>query len=179
MKQNKQDLRAAVRSQKKELMPEDIAQRSELLCRMVLDTDAYKVADTLYGYLPFNREVDLTLLLKQALADGKQVALPKCYGKEMRFILIQDLSSVQKSALGAPEPIEDGPIARDPQALVVLPGLVFDPRGYRIGYGGGYYDRFLAKEPSHPTIGLCFSFQLVPKLEPEVHDIPAQTVFSL
>ena len=179
MKLSKQDLRAAVRSRKKELAPEDIARRSETLCRMVLDTDAYKAADTVYGYLPFNQEVDLTLLLKQALADGKQVALPKCYGKEMRFILISDLSNVQKSAFGAPEPIEDTPIARDPQALVILPGLVFDPRGYRIGYGGGYYDRFLAEEPNHPTIGLCFDFQLVPLLEPESHDIPAQTLFSL
>ena len=179
MKPNKQDLRAAVRSRKKELAPEDIARRSEALCRMVLNTDAYKTADTVYGYLPFNREVDLTLLLKQALEDGKQVALPKCYGKEMRFILISDLSNVQKSAFGAPEPIEDAPIARDPQSLVILPGLVFDPRGYRIGYGGGYYDRFLAEEPNHPTIGLCFDFQLVPQLESEEHDIPAQIVFSL
>ena len=179
MKASKQELRSTVRNRKKELSPEDIACRSELLCRMVLDTDAYRTANTIYGYLPFNQEVDLTLLLKQAMADGKQVALPKCYGKEMRFILIQDLSNVQKSTLGAPEPIEDAPIARDPQALVILPGLIFDTQGHRIGYGGGYYDRFLAEEPTHPTIGLCFDFQLVPRLEAEEHDIPAQIVFSL
>ena len=175
----KQELRSSVRKQKKEMAAEDIARRSELLCRMVLDSDAYQKSASVYGYLPFNQEVDLTLLLKQALADGKQVALPKCCGKEMRFILIRDLSRIQKSAFGAPEPIDDAPVARDPQALVILPGLVFDMKGHRIGYGGGYYDRFLAQEPNHPTIGLCFDFQLVSQLKPEEHDIPAQTVFSL
>ena len=179
MKLTKQELRASIRSRKKEMTPDDIAHRSELLCRMVLDTDVYKAADSVYGYLPFNQEVDLTALLEQALADGKQVALPKCYGKEMRFIPVRDLSCVRRSAFGAPEPIEDSPIARDPQALVILPGLVFDRQGYRIGYGGGYYDRFLAEEPSHPTIGLCFDFQLVSHLDSEEHDIPVQTVFSL
>ena len=179
MKLTKQELRSVVRSRKKEMTADDIARRSELLCCKVLNTEAYKAADTVYGYLPFNQEVDLTVLLKQAIADGKQIALPKCYGKEMRFILVRDLASIRKSAFGAPEPIEDGPIACDLQALVILPGLVFDRQGHRIGYGGGYYDRFLEQEPNHPTIGLCFDFQLVPQLEPEDHDIPAQTVFFL
>lgn len=145
---------------------------------MVLATEKYHQASTVYGYLPFNQEVDLTALLQQALADGKQVALPKCYGREMRFILLNDLSAVQRSTLGAPEPIMDFPIARDETALIILPGLVFDSRGYRIGYGGGYYDRFLANEPTHPTIGLCYDFQLLEQLTPEEHDIPVQTVFS-
>ena len=97
----------------------------------------------------------------------------------MRFILIQDLSNVQKSTLGAPEPIEDAPIARDPQALVILPGLIFDTQGHRIGYGGGYYDRFLAEEPTHPTIGLCFDFQLVDEVPTEDNDIRMNEVISL
>ena len=69
--------------------------------------------------------------------------------------------------------------AESANVVCIVPAVVFDKKGYRIGYGGGYYDRFLAEEPNHPTIGLCFDFQLVPQLEPEVHDIPAQTVFSL
>ena len=176
---SKQALRAAVRQQKSAMTSADIAVRSEALCRMVLQTRQYQQASTLYGYLPFNQEVDLMTLLRQAMVDGKQVALPKCYGKEMRFILMSDLTRVRPGAIGAPEPAEDSPVAADPSALVIVPGLVFDRNGFRIGYGGGYYDRFLSAEPHHPTIGLCYSFQLTDRLEPDPHDIPVDLVFSL
>lgn len=178
MKLSKQAIRSRIRQQKQLLSPEEIALRSEELCRMVLSSEAYRAAKTLYGYLPFNQEVDLTFLLRQALLDGKQVALPKCCDGEMRFLLTADLSAVRRSAFGAPEPTADGPVASDETALVLVPGLAFDPRGCRIGYGGGYYDRFLSREPDHPTIALCYDFQLLPRLDPEPHDIPVDTVFS-
>jgi len=178
MMRAKQALRARMRQRKQAMSAREIAEKSNALCRMVLESDAYKDAKTIYGYLPFNQEVDLQPLLQQALAEGKQVALPKCYGKEMRFILISDLFQVRPSAFGAPEPIADAPIARDETALVIVPGLAFDRRGCRIGYGGGYYDRFLAAEPNHPTIALCYDFQLVDRLEPEPHDLPVHSVFS-
>ena len=95
----------------------------------------------------------------------------------MRFILLSDLSRVVSSPFGAPEPIDDAPLALDKSALVLVPGLAFDSRGYRIGYGGGYYDRFLALEPEHPTIGLCYDFQIFPELESDEHDIPVNFVF--
>ena len=175
----KQTLRAAIRQRKQQMTPGEITEKSSHLCRLVLQSDAYRQSRCIYGYLPFNQEVDLLPLLHRALADGKQVALPKCYGKEMRFILVSDLSRVRHSAFGAPEPIDDGPVAREPDALVIVPGLAFDRSGCRIGYGGGYYDRFLAREPEHPTIALCFSFQLMDRLPADPHDIPVQTVFSV
>ncbi len=156
---------------------EDIALRSDALCRRVLETQAYRNARTLYGYLPFNQEVRTLPLLQQALADGKQVALPKCYGKEMRFILTDDLGRIQFSRFGVPEPAADVPLADDPQALVLVPGLAFDTAGHRMGYGGGFYDRFLSREPHHPTIALCFDFQVLLHLETEPHDISVDTVF--
>ena len=177
MKASKQQLRQAIRQQKQAMAPEEIRRRSEILCRLVLESEVYKRAGTIYGYLPFNQEVNTLPLLQQALADGKQVALPKCREKEMDFILLDDLSQVQASAFGAPEPAQDFPVARDSHALVLMPGLAFDAAGHRLGYGGGYYDRFLALEPEHPTIALCFAFQLLPRLETEPHDICVDTVF--
>ena len=176
---NKQQLRSAIRDRKKNLSPAQIACCSRQLCDMVRSTDAYKQANTIYGYLPFNQEVDLRALLQEALDEGKQVALPKCYGKDMRFILVQDLSDIRHSSFGVPEPAADGPVAPDKNGLVIVPGLVFDRRGYRIGYGGGYYDRFLSLEPGHPTIGLCYDFQLVDQLDPDPYDIPVDIVFSI
>lgn len=177
MPENKRQLRALIHSRKQNLTPEEISEKSRTLCRMVTATSLWKNAKTIFGYLPFNQEVQLLPLLQQALAEGKQVALPKCCGKDMRFILMTDLTQATPSPFGAPEPLADGPVADDKTALVLVPGVVFDERGYRIGYGGGYYDRFLAAEPEHPTIGLCFDIQLVSRLEPDPYDIPVDIVF--
>lgn len=177
MPTDKNALRRRLRVLKQAMTPAEIAEKSNALCTMVLSSPEFQAAKTIYGYLPFNQEVNTLPLLEAALAMGKQVALPKCYGSEMRFIHISDLSRVQASAFGAPEPAADAPIARDQQALVIVPGLAFDRQGHRIGYGGGYYDRFLAAEPDHPTIALCYDFQLLDSLDPEPHDIPVHAVF--
>jgi 5-formyltetrahydrofolate cyclo-ligase len=115
-------------------------------------------------------------MLEKALADGKQVAVPKVFGEEMKFLYITDFSRVEKGYAGIPEPMGDEPVAHDETALVLMPGLAFDPEGHRIGYGGGFYDRFLAKEPGHPTLALCYAFQMLPKLETEEFDIPVDCV---
>ena len=104
------------------------------------------------------------------------MAVPKCYGDEMRFIWMDDLSKVEKGYAGIPEPIADDPVADDETALVLMPGLAFDPMGHRIGYGGGFYDKFLAKEPGHPTLALCYDFQMMDHLETEEFDIPVDRV---
>lgn len=176
---NKKALRSRIRMQKQAMSPEEIVLRSRHLCAMVQETDAYQQSKTIYGYLPFNQEVDLSPLLETALAEGKQVALPKCCGKDMRFVLVAGLTQVRRTPFGVPEPVADSPIASDKTGLVIVPGLLFDRRGYRIGYGGGYYDRFLGQEPDHPTIGLCYDFQLTDRLEPDAHDIPVDLVFSI
>ena len=126
--------------------------------------------------MPYNQEVRTVAMLEQALRDGKRVAIPKCYGEEMRFIFMDDLSKVENGYANIPEPIADEPIADDETALVLMPGLAFDPRGHRIGYGGGFYDRFLAKEPNHPTLALCYDFQMLEHVETEEFDIPVGTV---
>ena len=110
------------------------------------------------------------------MADGKKVAVPKIYGDEMRFIYLPDLSQVEKGYSGIPEPVADGPEGDDPTALVLMPGIAFDKEGHRIGYGGGFYDKFLAKEPGHPTVALCYDFQVVKELPTEEFDIPVDLV---
>lgn len=173
---NKQELRRSIRDRKRAMTSEDIQIRSEKLGQLFAASDAYRNANTIYGYLPYNQEVRTAPMLEQALRDGKQVAVPKVYGDEMKFIVLTDLTQVEKGYAGIPEPVADGPIAADPHALVLMPGLAFDPQGHRIGYGGGFYDKFLAREPEHPTLALCYDFQVLPHLETEEFDIPVDTV---
>lgn len=173
---DKKELRRTIRDLKRAMTEEEIVSRSQKLGQLFAASEAYQNAKTIYGYLPYNQEVRTVAMLEKALADGKKVAVPKCYGEEMRFIYMEDLSKVEKGYAGIPEPIADAPIADDPTALVLMPGLAFDPQGHRCGYGGGFYDKFLAAEPNHPTLALCYEFQMFDHLEVDSHDIPVDTV---
>ena len=173
---DKQALRKQIREMKRAMSENDIVSKSEELGRLFAASEAYRQAKTIYGYLPYNQEVRTVAMLQRALDDGKRVAVPKCYGDEMRFIYLDDLSKVEKGYCNIPEPMEDGPVADDPTALVLMPGLAFDPQGHRMGYGGGFYDKFLAAEPNHPTLALCYDFQMLDHLETEDHDIPVDFV---
>ena len=173
---DKKELRRTIREHKRAMTEEEIVQRSEKLGKLFVQSEAYKNAKTIYGYLPYNQEVRTVPMLEQALRDGKRVAVPKVYGDEMKFLYLDDLSQVEKGYAGIPEPIADEPVADDDTALVLMPGLAFDPAGHRIGYGGGFYDKFLAAEPNHPTLALCYEFQMLPELDTEEHDIPVDTV---
>lgn len=173
---DKKELRRVIREKKRAMTEEQIASASERLRELFAASNAYAQAKSIYGYLPYNQEVRTVPILEQAIRDGKRVAVPKCYGDEMRFIWMEDLSQVEKGYAGIPEPISDGPVADDQTALVLMPGLAFDPQGHRIGYGGGFYDRFLAAEPNHPTLALCYDFQMLEHLETEEFDIPVDTV---
>ena len=173
---DKKELRRAIRERKRAMTEEEIVSRSAKLGALFTQSDAYKNAKTIYGYLSYNQEVRTVPMLEQALRDGKRVAVPKVYGDEMKFLYLDDLTKVSKGYAGIPEPIADGPVADDTTALVLMPGLAFDPQGHRIGYGGGFYDKFLAAEPNHPTLALCYEFQMLPVLDTEEHDIPVDTV---
>ena len=173
---DKKELRRSIRERKRAMAEEEIVSRSEKLAELFYASDAYKNAKTIYGYLPYNQEVRTVPMLEQALRDGKRVAVPKCYGEEMKFIFMDDLTKVEKGYANIPEPIADEPVADDTTALVLMPGLAFDPQGHRCGYGGGFYDKFLSAEPSHPTLALCYEFQMLPYLETEAHDIPVDYV---
>ena len=173
---DKKALRASIRARKRAMTEAQIEEKSRLLGELFAASDLYRDAKTIYGYLPYNQEVRTVPMLERALADGKRVAVPKVYGEEMKFIYLTDLSQVAKGYAGIPEPIGDGPVAEDPTALVLMPGLAFDREGHRIGYGGGFYDKFLAAEPGHPRLALCYDFQMLPKLETEEFDIPVDCV---
>ncbi len=172
----KGELRAMIREKKRLMTPQEIRDKSNRLGAMFADCEAYRRAASVYGYLPYNQEVRTMPMLEQAIRDGKRVAVPKVFGDEMKFLWITDFSRVEKGYAGIPEPVGDGPVADDEEALVLMPGLAFDPEGHRIGYGGGFYDKFLAREPGHPTVALCYDFQMQEHLDTQDHDIPVDLV---
>ena len=175
---DKKALRAEIKAQKRAMTEEQIAATSEALAQQLYAHPAYKEAKSIFGYLSYNQEVRTMPMLEQAQKDGKRVAVPKVIGDTMIFIWLDDLSRIELGYCNIPEPIDNGPEAVDETALVMMPGLAFDPTGRRCGYGGGFYDRYLEQHPDHPTIAMCYGFQMFEELETDPHDIPVNYVLS-
>ena len=175
---DKKALRREIGEKKRALTEAQVMERSRVLAERFFETEQYRAARSVYAYMSFNQEVRTQPIIERAWADGKRVAVPKVIGREMVFIWLDSFDGLAESGYGILEPIADGPAADDPQALVLMPGLAFDPEGHRVGYGGGFYDRFLEQEPDHPLVALCFDFQMLPRLDVESHDVPVDVVIT-
>ena len=175
---DKKALRAEIRAKKRALTEEQIVRYSEELAQKLFAHPFYQAAKSIYGYMSYNQEVRTMPILRQAQTDGKRVDVPKVYGDEMKFLWLDDLSRTVSGAYNIPEPLGDEPEATDETALILMPGLAFDPEGHRCGYGGGFYDKYLAAHKEHPTIALCYGFQMYEHLDVDEFDIPVDAVIA-
>ena len=173
---DKKALRREIGQKKRAMAAAEIAAYSRNLAEKLYETEEYKQARAIYAYLPYNQEVRTWEIVERAWKDGKRVAVPKVYGDEMRFLWLTDFNQIAPGGWNIPEPTFDAPVAEDATALVLMPGLAFDPEGHRVGYGGGFYDKYLEAHPGHRLVALCYPFQLLDHLEVEEHDIPVDRV---
>ena len=173
---DKKALRKEIGLKKRAMTAAQIGDYSRELAGRLYETEFYREAKSLYCYLPYNQEVRTWPILARAKADGKRVAVPKVYGDEMRFLWLDDFTQVAEGAYTIPEPVFDEPVADDENALIIMPGLAFDPAGHRVGYGGGFYDKYLEAHPHHKLVALCYPFQLFDHLDVEDHDVPVDLV---
>lgn len=175
---DKSTLRAQMRENRRSL-PETEAQRqSSRIAGRLFAHPAWKRASAVYVYLSYHREVATLPIIRQALFEGKRVAAPRVCGQEMAFFWLDDPQSAVAGYHGIPEPPETASPADALDALVLAPGLAFTIDGQRLGYGGGFYDRFLASERAHYVIGLCYDFQIVDSLPAEPHDCKVDAVLT-
>ena len=127
-------------------------QKSEEIAKKILEADWFKEADIVLSYHAFRSEVEVDALNRAVLTQGKKLYLPKTYVKEkqIRFFEITDLSKLKRGYQKIWEPTGEEPefsfeAVKEEQkkVLMIMPGTAYDARGYRMGYGGGYYDRYL------------------------------------
>ena len=187
---DKHALRHILRSQRFTLAsgPEG-GERSRRMQERLLASDLWRKCRRVAAYVSVKGEADTALILAEALQSGREFFLPRCRAKgeegwpgTMDFFACADLGALKKSAFGIPEPVP-GPEVRllmpedlkEPDTLVIVPALAFDHSGYRLGYGGGYYDRMLASA-SCPCVGLAFHDLLVESLPREEWDRPVSAV---
>ncbi len=163
--------------------PEEARRRnSEAIRRKVYRLAVFRRADAVCCYVSLPYEVETRQLIAQMLATGKRVVVPRVRAKGLELRELRDPDAeLRPGAFGVPEPDPRACRRVDPSALdlVLVPGVAFDRRGNRLGHGGGYFDRLLARLPrATPTVGLCFEFQLLDRVPTDLHDHAVQTVVS-
>ena len=171
----KAELRKKILQEMKALSQEQKQAMDRALTERFLQHPFYKEAKTIATYLSFPHEFQTQELIEQALKDGKKVLIPKTYPKGRMEFVIYDPQQLVKTSFGLLEPQGDLEVVEPSQIdLIHVPGLAFTTEGYRIGYGGGYYDRYLEHFAGH-TMSTIYPCQ-VQEFNSEDHDIAVQEV---
>lgn len=178
----KKELRAKYKQLRKDMSEQTKAELDDKICRKLVSTDAYKRCKRLLTYVSTDIEVDTMQLIHTALADGKIVAVPRCIDgtRNMDFYIITSDKQLGSGSFGVLEP--------DPQkcelltcfddAVCIVPALAYDMYGYRLGYGKGYYDRFLAAHSGLYNIGIEYCSCTVSNLVSGKFDIAADLIVT-
>jgi 5-formyltetrahydrofolate cyclo-ligase len=177
----KRTLRSQLLAQRRALTPDVWRASSHAAQLNLLSLDEYVRAECIALYAPAHNETDTRLILAAAFQAGKRVLYPAVCGHHMVFRGVERVDELREGAFGILEPCPTGVDHHADEAdLIVVPGVAFDLTGHRIGYGKGFYDRFL----QHPDctahlVGLCHDFQLTDEAIPaDAHDIPMEIVVS-
>lgn len=183
----KKELRRRFRAVRKDLGEEGRGAADAGIEANLLALPEYARAEVLLPYLDFGPEVRTRGIIENAWAAGKVVALPWCVPgtHEMRWYRVMSFDALVRSKLGVEEPVpadeNEQLLGTGQRMLALVPGLTFDLAGYRLGYGGGFYDTFLAKFEG-TSVGLCRRAQLSDDLRSEgiidAHDLPVQLVIT-
>ena len=171
----KAELRKQVLQEMKALSQKQKQAMDRVLTERFLNHSFYQEAKTIATYLSFPHEFQTQELIEQALKDGKRVLIPKTYPKGRMDFVVYNPQQLVKTSFGLLEPQGDLEVVEPSQIdLIHVPGLAFTTEGYRIGYGGGYYDRYLEHFAGH-TMSTIYPCQ-VQEFNFENHDIPVQEV---
>ncbi len=171
---NKQKLRQHMIQKRKQLSTQYIKQSSERICENLQHNFFYRRSGKILFYMSFNNEVDLRPAIEKAWDEGKQVVLPRVNArkKTMDCYRVTSFAQLVLSKYGILEPVVEEAKRVDPALLdvVIVPAVAFDKQGYRLGYGGGYYDRFFSRYGDCTRIGVAYPEQIVDTVYPESHD---------
>ncbi|MEH6923894.1 5-formyltetrahydrofolate cyclo-ligase [Bacillus altitudinis] len=177
----KKELRLQTLAMLDQISAEEFNRHASLLHEHVLQLSEWKQAKTIALTMSRGKEIPTMPLIEKAWEEGKTVCIPTCFPKtkEMVFYEYTPETKMTSSYFGLlePDPLESTVVHKEAIDLIIVPGVCFDQRGYRIGFGGGYYDRYLA-DYHGVTIALCLSLQQTRHIPAEAHDIPVSMIVS-
>ena len=175
MKQQKSVLRKEIIKKRQSLSQKEWQTKSSSVCHLIKSLPEFAEADTIFAYFSFRKEVDLSSLF----SFNKNWVFPRCVGQSLVWHLWQPGEPLVKDKYGIKTPLETAPIVSASLAdLILVPTVACDAKGYRLGYGGGFYDRFFSSlcSPEPIAIGIVFNFARVAQLPLEAWDIPLYSV---
>jgi len=177
----KRSLRQQILARRRALSHDQWLASSELAQQRLMALEQFSGAKCIALYAPAHKETDTAAILEAAFAAGKRVLYPAVCGARMVFRQVEELGNLAKGSFGILDPCPTGiDHHADEPDLIIVPGVAFDTNGHRIGYGKGYYDRFL-RHPGRKAhlVGLCHDFQLIDGPIPaEEHDIRMELIVT-
>lgn len=175
--ETKTNIRKRIFALRKTYSDPEIEAMSREVTNRILSLPVYQNAKQILAYADYNHEASTRYLIEEAWKAGKEVAVPKVVGKDMIFYKLEDFSELKPGYYGIPEP-EGGEAVRWEDALMIMPGVAFDRKLHRVGYGGGFYDRYLEKHPRLKRLAIGFSFQVLAEVPVEPTDIFPQILVT-
>jgi 5-formyltetrahydrofolate cyclo-ligase len=179
--QVKRELRVRMRAIRGALPRDARLARSEAIIERLCALPLYEAAPVVVAFHPIRGEVDLRPLYPRVVAAGKTLALPRVDFDTNELVLhvYQPGDPIEEGGYGILEPSADAPrLPEADGALILCPGLAVDERGHRVGYGGGYYDRLLARRPSARAVAVAFDFQLIAEAPIMPGDVAVEAVVT-
>lgn len=177
--ESRKNCRNAHKILRESMSSSEVQEKSRQINEYLLAADWYNESEVIYGYYPLGNEVDCRPFLEQALKDGKTVCLPRT-GKDysMEFYKIQSLSDVNEGNFHVMEPKKECELVQSKTAVVFVPGVVFDRKGNRYGYGKGFYDRYFSRFLELEKYALCYEHQMEDELEVLVTDVKMNRIYT-
>lgn len=174
---NKKMTRNTIKEMRLALNKEEVKERSEACVSKVLQFPELIEAKTVCVYMPTGNEIDTTEIIRYCKENGKRLAAPRVNGDTMEFYYFTDETDMEQGAYDIWEPTGTEAV-EDEESLVIMPGVAFDLNCNRIGYGKGYYDRYLSAHPRMKKVALAYDFQIVGRIKREVHDVRPDVVVT-
>lgn len=175
--EEKRLIRKQVFAARKQYSDGEIEAWSRQITDLVTKTSEFSTARQIMAYADYNHEVITRYIIEEAWKQGKETAVPKVVGKDMLFYRLTDFSQLEPGYFGIQEPVQ-GETVEWEDALMIMPGVAFDPQNHRVGYGGGFYDRFLEKHPHIFRLAVAFDFQMFEQVPTESTDICPQMIVT-
>lgn len=179
LREQKENVRKILRQKKEALLPEDRLEKSQRICRHIMEI--IRDGETVMVFTSKEKEVNTRPLIMALFGKGNPVVVPIIVKEDvsLRLSYLRDFSALVPSTFGVPEPIgSEIPALAEDIDTIILPMLGFDRAGGRIGYGAGYYDRFLSKNPGLRKVGIAFACQEVGSIPVDENDIRVDAVLT-
>ncbi|MGN0334999.1 MAG: 5-formyltetrahydrofolate cyclo-ligase [Lachnospiraceae bacterium] len=176
---SKKEIRKEVKAARASAAEPWIRENSRKICETFLKLPEYQEAETVFAYMDCKNEVSTRPVIEQCWKDGKTVAVPKVFGKIMKYYRICSYKDMEEGYYGIPEPkyeLLEEAVCED--GLMILPGVAFDTCRHRVGYGGGFYDRYLEAHPDMKKIAFAFEFQVYDEVPFEKFDRQPEKIIT-